>query len=297
MNAERTAALATRLQDARLAERELQSVEHGRRRGLYEVLADSGPITADEFAPLAGISQVVAAQWLEQQAAAGLLDVTRPGTDRTREYLLPGEHLTLLLADEHPFRRNGVVDEVREWVSALPFVSEALAAGGAILDAGPGEGWSTLALAQAFPQAPVVAADPDDDAVLAARAAATAAGLDERIAFLEAQLDDAATLRPWLPDGAALATVFDTLMGARDPIGALTAFRTLLSPRGTVLVAIPLLPDEFAAPADALGRRAYVEGRVLRAPRLQEWAAATGFRAVELPIPHEQWRWFRLDPV
>jgi SAM-dependent methyltransferase len=296
VNADRTRELESRMSDAELASRELRTIQEGRRRGLYRVLADSGPVTADDFAPLAGVAPDFAAEWLEQQAAAGLLDVTRAGSEQTREYLLPGEHLPVLLAPESPFGRADVIQELRSWLGAMPDIAATLAEGGSVLDAGCGEGWSTLALARAFPEARVVGAEADERAVLRARARAAGAALEQRLTFLEVELDDAPTLRSRLPGGCALVAAFDSLHAARDPLGALVAFRGLLARGGAVLVTLARLPDEFTAPADRVGRLAYADRRVVRAPRLRAWATEAGFGVSELPVEHGHRRFFRLDP-
>ncbi|MFG2103304.1 class I SAM-dependent methyltransferase [Micromonospora echinaurantiaca] len=91
-------ALGGRLFQASLAAAELMTVYLGVRLGLYEALA-KGPATAAEFADRAGVAPRYATEWLEQQAAAGIVtvdDVTVPA-DR-RRYTLPEGH-RLALAD------------------------------------------------------------------------------------------------------------------------------------------------------------------------------------------------------
>ncbi len=60
---------------------ELLTVELGRRLGLYDDAARRPvPVTADELADRASIAPRYAVEWLDQQAAAGIVDVV--GTDR-----------------------------------------------------------------------------------------------------------------------------------------------------------------------------------------------------------------------
>ena len=56
--------------------------------------------------------------------------------------------------------------------------------GARILDVGCGGGWSTLALARAYPDATVVGVDIDAPSIEAARAAADTAGLADRVEFV-----------------------------------------------------------------------------------------------------------------
>src|SRR4051812_35709278 len=89
----RTEALVGRLFESTIAASELLCVELGRRLGLYEVLFDQGAVTATDLAGAAGIAPRYAREWLEQQAASGILDIVVPGDAETREYLLPGDHV------------------------------------------------------------------------------------------------------------------------------------------------------------------------------------------------------------
>ena len=67
---------------------ELLAVELGRRLGLYDALSTAGAVTAAEFADLTAIAPRYAVEWLDQQAAAGILDVV--GQDRhTRRAPVP----------------------------------------------------------------------------------------------------------------------------------------------------------------------------------------------------------------
>ena len=70
-------------------------------------------------------------------------------------------------------------------LAGVPDLHTALSRPGArILDLGCGGGWSTLALARAYPDAAVVGVDIDEPSVVAARAAAETAGLGERFTFV-----------------------------------------------------------------------------------------------------------------
>jgi 2-polyprenyl-3-methyl-5-hydroxy-6-metoxy-1,4-benzoquinol methylase len=85
--------LATRLFAAGLATAELMTAYIGARLGLYEALASAGPLTAGGLAERAGIATRYALEWLEQQAACGILEVDDPGrAPEDRLYLLPEGH-------------------------------------------------------------------------------------------------------------------------------------------------------------------------------------------------------------
>ena len=84
-----------------LAAMELANVELGVRLGLYETLAGAGPVTSAELSSRAGIAQRYAREWLEQQAAAGVVEVDDPAKPADeRRFELPNAHAHVLLDDD-----------------------------------------------------------------------------------------------------------------------------------------------------------------------------------------------------
>lgn len=210
--------------------------------------------------------------------------------------------------------RPGFVHDLRDWVDELPDISARLDAGGSVLDAGCGSGWSTIGLARAFPNVRVVGVDLDAPSIAAARENVRAAGLEERIELVELNASAERGVVSPDPEGFALVTVFEALHDMGEPIEALRSFRALLAPGGAVLVADEKVNDAFTAPADELDRLNYAfsvlhclpatmaestsvaSGTVLRAPTVHAWGAEAGFaRSTELPIDHDLWRFYRLD--
>lgn len=337
---------------------ELLTIDIGRRLGLYEVLFRLGPTVVSEFAAAAGIAPRYAREWLEQQAAAGILDVVTPGVPQTREYLLPGAHVPVLLDAVHPlnvigasamfsgfslavpavaeaFQTGGGVPysdygaEVRDgiaqlnrpsfhhgmksWIQALPDVAARLDYGAVVLDAGCGAGWSTIALALAFPAARIVGADTDSASIRLARGNAADAGVSDRVTFIEVNASDESTIRSPFEEDYALVTVFEALHDMGEPVKALAAFRGVLAEGGVVLVADERVADEFTAPATEIDRLQYAvsvlhclpatmaesdavaSGTVLRAPTVMSWADSAGFAStVRLPIEHLYWQFYRM---
>jgi 2-polyprenyl-3-methyl-5-hydroxy-6-metoxy-1,4-benzoquinol methylase len=98
--AERRDALVERLFAATINSFELSCVYIGHRLGLYRALADGG-LTSAELAERAGIHERYAREWLEQQAASGVLDVERVDADAgDRRYTLPPGHDEALLDED-----------------------------------------------------------------------------------------------------------------------------------------------------------------------------------------------------
>jgi 2-polyprenyl-3-methyl-5-hydroxy-6-metoxy-1,4-benzoquinol methylase len=74
-------AYADRLFQTGLAALEAITISLGRELGLYEHLTADGGVTPGELSQYAGIDRRYAQEWLEQQAAAGLVDVTQASAD------------------------------------------------------------------------------------------------------------------------------------------------------------------------------------------------------------------------
>ena len=84
-----------------LATMELANVELGVRLGLYEILAGAGSMTASELSTAAEIDERYGREWLEQQAAAGVIEVddaAKPPSDR--RFTLPNAHAHVLIDDD-----------------------------------------------------------------------------------------------------------------------------------------------------------------------------------------------------
>jgi hypothetical protein len=98
--------LVERLFAAGLGMAEVLTVYLGDTLGLYRALRDRGAMTAPELAEEAGILPRYAREWLEQQAAAGIMTVASAGPDE-RRYELPEGHVEPLLDPESPYAIAG----------------------------------------------------------------------------------------------------------------------------------------------------------------------------------------------
>ena len=346
-------ALAERLFGATLGALELFSVYLGAELGLYEALAQHGPLTPGELARRAAIAPRYAREWLEQQAVAGLLDVEDP--DAERRYALSAEHARVLTAPDdaahvgpfahmivgigqvlprvvEAYRSGGGVpyhaygrdfrhgqghinrpafthELASEWLAAMPDVVARLQAGGArVADVGCGQGWSTIAVARAFPAAGVDGLDADDASIAEARRHAARAGVGAR--FSAGDASELAQHGPY-----DLIMILEALHDMARPAEALGAARAALADGGTLLVVDERVADAFTAPGDEIERMMFgwsvthclptqmVEqpsaalGTVLRADTVRELAVDAGFaRAEVLPLDNDFFRSYRLDP-
>jgi SAM-dependent methyltransferase len=195
------------------------------------------------------------------------------------------------------------------WLAALPDIHERLTAGSArVLDLGCGQGWSSIALAQAFPGVRVDGFDLDAASIEQARRTAQAQRVADRVTFSRADATAAAG------DTYDLVCVFEAMHDMADPVRVLAAVRPLLAPGGAVLVADEKVADAFTGRGDELERLNYAfsvlhclpatraegaveeAGTVLREATMRGYAERAGFSACRvLPVEHDLWRFYRLD--
>jgi 2-polyprenyl-3-methyl-5-hydroxy-6-metoxy-1,4-benzoquinol methylase len=93
--AQQSDALAERLLNAGLGMVDILSVYIGERLRLYRALADNGPATSVELAARTGANERYVREWLEQQAATGILEST--GQADERRFSLSAGHADALI--------------------------------------------------------------------------------------------------------------------------------------------------------------------------------------------------------
>ena len=198
-----------------------------------------------------------------------------------------------------------------QWLPAIPEVDARLRAEppARVADIGCGTGWSSLAIARAYPKVSVDGLDLDAASIADARENAAASGLGQRVAFQVRNAGD-----PALGGGYDLVTAFETLHDMADPVGALRAMRALAAPAGRVLIADERVAEEFSAPGDDVERLMYGwsalhclpvgmvdppsagTGTVMRPATLRRYSAEAGFSSVDiLPIELDVWRFYLLS--
>lgn len=140
------------------------------------------------------------------------------------------------------FRPGYAASLVREWLPALDGVVEKLERGVSVADVGCGFGHSTLFMAQAFPQSRFHGFDFHGPSIEAARRAAAAQGLSDRVTFEVAAAQD-------FPGGNYdLITFFDCLHDLGDPGAALRRAEQMLSDDGSCMI---VEPNTSATPLDS----------------------------------------------
>lgn len=126
-------ALAERMFSAFIVGAELLTIELGRRLGLYETINGLGRVTSGELAAGSNIAERYAREWLEQQAAAGILDVCEEsGNALTRRFELPVGHVSVLLDPDHPANVMAMAPFLTGFGLTLPAVAQAYRTGAGV---------------------------------------------------------------------------------------------------------------------------------------------------------------------
>jgi 2-polyprenyl-3-methyl-5-hydroxy-6-metoxy-1,4-benzoquinol methylase len=125
--------LAGRLFEATLGMMDVLAVHLGDRLGLYRTLRDRGPATAGELASRAGIDERYAREWLEQQAATGILDVDDPeAAADERRYSLPDAYVEPLLDRDSAWSIAPLGRSIVACATVMPQLLEAYRSGGGV---------------------------------------------------------------------------------------------------------------------------------------------------------------------
>ncbi len=220
-------------------------------------------------------------QQLGEDARAGQADMNRPWFDQLARVFAEVDHLHRVLS----------------------------APDARIADVGMGAGWSSIALAQGYPNLRVEGFDVDEPSVQLARANAESAGVADRVQFHLAGGD---TLEKEGPFDAAFA--FECIHDMPQPVDVLRAMRRAVSPDGLVIIMDEAVGDRFAVPGaefdavmyafslfvclpDGMSHQPSVAtGTVMRPDTLRSYAQAAGFADLSI-LPIEDfgfWRFYEL---
>jgi 2-polyprenyl-3-methyl-5-hydroxy-6-metoxy-1,4-benzoquinol methylase len=199
-----------------------------------------------------------------------------------------------------------------EWLPAIPEVHERLQSDppARVADVACGEGYSTLAIARAYPNVTVDGIDVDGASIAAAREHLAGSGLADRVTFHHRDAAD-----PALESSYDLVYMHESLHDMSYPVEVLRACRGLLAEGGSVVIGDERVADAFTAPGDEIERLYYGfsilhclpvgmvgegaagTGTVMRADTVRRYAEEAGFSGFEvLPIENDFYRFYRLTP-
>jgi 2-polyprenyl-3-methyl-5-hydroxy-6-metoxy-1,4-benzoquinol methylase len=126
-------ALVERLFAAGLGMAEVLTVYLGDTLGLYRAVERAEGMTAPELAKETGIFERYAREWLEQQAAAGILEVVDASAEADqRRYLLPPGHIEPLLDLDSPYSIAPLCKSFVAVSGAMPALVDAFQSGGLV---------------------------------------------------------------------------------------------------------------------------------------------------------------------
>jgi ubiquinone/menaquinone biosynthesis C-methylase UbiE len=236
----------------------------------YELTAEQALVLADDESPvfMPPAWEVPASMFFDE---AKTLDAFRTGKGVAWD-----EHNERLFCGVAAFYRNGYRNSlVREWLPALRGVEEKLRAGAKVADVGCGHGYSTMLMAEAFPQSRFWGFDYHEQSIESARSHAR--DKDFNVSF------EVANATSYPTEGFDLICFFDCLHDMGDPVGAARHAKRALADDGTVMLVEPFAQDDVQENLNVVGRLYYSASTTLCcAHSLSEaGAAALGAQAGE----------------
>jgi tRNA G46 methylase TrmB len=204
--------------------------------------------------------------------------------------------------------RPTYVNALADWFASVGDIHARLSAGARVADVGCGGGWSSIAMARAYPEISIDGFDLDEPAVERARRNAEAEGLSDRVRFHAVDPAEAGH-----GDAYDLVAAFECIHDLPQPVPVLRTMRAMAGDDGLVLVMDENVQPEFVAPGDEVERIMYGfstlvclpdgmshsgsvgTGTVMRPSVLEGYAQEAGFSNIEiLPIDGGFWRFYRL---
>jgi SAM-dependent methyltransferase len=198
----------------------------------------------------------------------------------------------------------------RDWLPKIPEIHDRLrtAPPARVADIGCGTGWSSIAIAAAYPGVRVDGFDRDEESLAFARRNAETSGVADRVSF---EARDAG--EPGDAGEYDVVTFFECLHDMSRPVDALRVARGLLTGDGVVFIADEPTNDEFIGVEDDLDRYHYGwsvfaclptamvdpgsagTGTVMRPSTLRSYAFDAGFSGFDvLPIEDDSFRLYLL---
>ncbi|MGB3844599.1 MAG: class I SAM-dependent methyltransferase [Sphingopyxis sp.] len=192
-----------------------------------------------------------------------------------------GDHAGCLFCATGAFFRPGYVNNiVPNWIPALDGVEARLHAGAAVADVGCGVGFSTLLMADAYPESRFVGFDFHGPSIDEARRHAAEHGYGDRVRF------EVAAAKEIAETGFDLVTMYDCLHDMGDPRGCAMHMRRILAPDGVWMIVEPIAGDAPADNMNPVGRLYYNASTMICVPTSldQEVGAALGAQAGEAQL-------------
>jgi 2-polyprenyl-3-methyl-5-hydroxy-6-metoxy-1,4-benzoquinol methylase len=186
----------------------------------------------------------------------------------------------LFCGTERFFRPSYVASITSSWIPSLEGVEEKLQRGARVADIGCGHGASTVLMAKAYPNSKFFWFDYHEGSIEAARRAAEAAGVTDRVTF------EVARSKSFPGTNYDLVAIFDALHDMGDPAGAARHVYEALAADGTWMIVEPFANDRLEDNLNPVGRVYYSASTMICTPasKAQEVGLALGAQAGEARI-------------
>jgi len=171
------------------------------------------------------------------------------------------------------FRPTYINNIVQTWIPALEGVQAKLHAGAKVADVGCGVGFSTLLMAEAFPNSRFVGFDFHEESIQEARKHAHSHGLDGRVRFETAKAKEIGE------SGFDLVTMFDCLHDMGDPRGCASHVRKILKADGTWMLVEPIASDKTEENMNPVSRLYYNASTMICVPTSLDQEVGEGLGA------------------
>lgn len=185
-----------------------------------------------------------------------------------------GDHAGCLFCATGAFFRPGYVNNiVQSWIPALIGVEAKLRSGAKVADVGCGVGFSTLLMAQAWPDSSFTGYDFHAPSIEEARRHAEAHGLGDRVHFEVAAAKDIAGR------DFDLVTMYDCLHDMGDPRGCAAHMRRIVAPGGSWMIVEPIAGDRPEQNMNPVGRLYYNASTMICVPTSLDQEVGEGLGA------------------
>jgi len=247
-------------------------LEYDPKSKTFTLPAEHRAVLADENSPvlLCGLYQIAQTLYADEPAIS---EAFRHGTGvgwHEHDHRLFG-------ATERFFRPGYNANLTTNWIPALEGVEAKLRAGASVADIGCGLGTSTITMAKAYPKSRFVGFDYHEGSIAAARKAAKAQGVDDRVRF------EVASAKAFPGRDYDFIAAFDCIHDMGDPVGAAMHIRSALKRDGTFMMVEPFANDRLEENLNPVGRIFYAASTILCTPSslAQEVGAGLGAQAGE----------------
>src|ERR1700726_1367608 len=243
-------------------------VEYDAASGKFSMQPEQALALADEDRPvfMGAVGNLVAATFLDEPKISDAFKTGKGvGWNRRSECLFCGTARFFRTGYKHHL--------VQEWLPALDGVVDKLKRGARVADVGCGHGVSTRLMAEAFPNSRFFGFDYHPGSIEAAREAAKAAGLGERVRF------DVRSAKNYPAQSYDLVCFFDCLHDMGDPVGAIKHVRETMADDGTCMLVEPFANDRLEDNLNPVGRVYYAASTMICTPASLDQEVGLGLGA------------------